>query len=149
MTIDEAIKRFSDNAEYERSHGSLQGCLEFRQLAEWLAELKELKEQTESCEDCVSRQRVLDIVEFNRNSYDGNDAVVWIEREIKELPSVQPEPKTGRWEYVQYDGNPKIGNWHCSECNRIVCGIIRAGNPVYAYKYCPECGAKMESEGKE
>ena len=46
MTIDEAIKRFSNNAEYERSNGSLQGCLEFRQLAEWLAELKEFKEQT-------------------------------------------------------------------------------------------------------
>lgn len=41
MTLDEAIKRYTDNAEYERTHGNLQGCLEFRQLAEWLKELKE------------------------------------------------------------------------------------------------------------
>ena len=34
MTIDEAIKRFQSNAEYERTYGNLQGCLEFRQLAE-------------------------------------------------------------------------------------------------------------------
>lgn len=45
--LDEAIERFSHNAEYERTHGNLQGCLEFRQLAEWLSELKKLKEQTE------------------------------------------------------------------------------------------------------
>lgn len=36
MTIDEAIKRYNDNAEYERTHGNLQGCLEFRQIAKWL-----------------------------------------------------------------------------------------------------------------
>ena len=36
MTIDEAIKRYKNNAEYERTHGNLQGCLEFRQLAKWL-----------------------------------------------------------------------------------------------------------------
>lgn len=40
MTLDEAIKRYIDNSEYERTHGSLQGCLEFKQLAEWLTELK-------------------------------------------------------------------------------------------------------------
>lgn len=45
MTLDEAIKRYTDNAEYERTHGNLQGCLEFRQLAEWLKELKEYREQ--------------------------------------------------------------------------------------------------------
>ena len=27
MTIDEAIKRYVNNAEYERTHGNLQGCL--------------------------------------------------------------------------------------------------------------------------
>lgn len=46
MTLDEAIKRYTDNAEHERTHGNLQGCLDFRQLAEWLRELKQLREQT-------------------------------------------------------------------------------------------------------
>jgi len=46
MTIDEAIKRYVDNAEYERTHGNLQGCLEFRQLVKWLKELKQLRERT-------------------------------------------------------------------------------------------------------
>ena len=46
MTLDEAIKRFIDNAEYERTHGSLQACLEFKHLAEWLKELQQLREQT-------------------------------------------------------------------------------------------------------
>lgn len=40
MSIDEAIKRYVDNAEYERTHGNLQGCLEFKQLAKWLKELR-------------------------------------------------------------------------------------------------------------
>ena len=46
MKIEEKIKRYLDNAEYERTHGNLQGCLEFRQLADWLEELKQLREQT-------------------------------------------------------------------------------------------------------
>lgn len=46
MILDEVIERYTRNAEYERTHGSLQGCLEFKQLAEWLKELKQLREQT-------------------------------------------------------------------------------------------------------
>ena len=46
MKIEEKIKRYLDNAEYERTHGNLQGCLEFRQLSDWLKELKQLREQT-------------------------------------------------------------------------------------------------------
>lgn len=46
MTIDEAIQRYVDNAEYERTHENLQGCLEFKQLVKWMKELKQLKEQT-------------------------------------------------------------------------------------------------------
>lgn len=41
MTLDEAIGRYKNNAEYERTHGNLQGCLEFRQLGEWLKALKQ------------------------------------------------------------------------------------------------------------
>ena len=47
MTLEEGIKRYTDNAEYERTHGNLQGCLEFRQLAEWLKELKAYEEARE------------------------------------------------------------------------------------------------------
>lgn len=55
MTLDEAIKTYTSNAEYERTHGNLQGCLDFKQLADWLKELKQLREQ-EPCEDAISRQ---------------------------------------------------------------------------------------------
>ena len=44
MTIEETITRYKNNAEYERTHGSLQGCLEFRQLAKWLEQLQKIKE---------------------------------------------------------------------------------------------------------
>lgn len=46
MTVDEAVNRYADNAEYERTHGNLQGCLDFRQFTEWLKELKQLREST-------------------------------------------------------------------------------------------------------
>lgn len=43
MTREEAIKRYKNNAEYERTHGNLQGCLEFRQLAKWLESLDKIR----------------------------------------------------------------------------------------------------------
>ena len=45
MSIDEYITRFTAAAEFERTHGNLQGCLEFKQLAEWLKDYKRLLEQ--------------------------------------------------------------------------------------------------------
>lgn len=42
--LDEVIERFSQNAEYERTHGNLQGSLEFKQLAKWLKELRAYRE---------------------------------------------------------------------------------------------------------
>ena len=47
MTLEEAIKTYTNNAEYECTHGNLQGCIEFRQLAEWLKELKRYRESDE------------------------------------------------------------------------------------------------------
>ena len=46
MTLEESIKTYTSNAEYERTHGNLQGCLDFRQLADRLKELKRLRKQT-------------------------------------------------------------------------------------------------------
>ena len=44
LELDEAITRYKNNAEYARIHGDLQGCIEFRQLADWLKELKAVRE---------------------------------------------------------------------------------------------------------
>ena len=48
MTLDEAINTYTSNAEYERTHSNLQGCLDFKQLAEWLKELKDYRERIPS-----------------------------------------------------------------------------------------------------
>ena len=56
MTLDEAIERYTSNAEYERTHGNLQGCLEFRQLAEWLKDYKRLLEQKPTITSTVIKQ---------------------------------------------------------------------------------------------
>lgn len=56
MILDEVIERFTNNAEYERTHGNLQGCLEFRQLAEWLKELKENNDVLDKIRAEIDRQ---------------------------------------------------------------------------------------------
>lgn len=79
MMIDEAIKRYSDNAEYERAHGSLQGCLDFKQLAEWLKDYKRLLEQ-EPCDNAISRQAVLDKIKTEiSEKYNNCDICEWYE----------------------------------------------------------------------
>ena len=67
------------------------------------------------------------------------------EKELSELPSVAIPNKVGHWEYNQYDGNPNIGNWHCSECRNIVSDMPTCmGKPLY--EFCPKCGCPMEIE---
>ena len=62
---------------------------------------------------------------------------------VEDIPSVQPQQKIGHWEYVQYDSNPNIGNWYCSE-RRCICTEMHSIED--AYNYCPDFGAKMEVE---
>ena len=111
-------------------------------------EVLEALEQ-ESCENCISRQAVLEQTynwskdEFLRvtNPFD------YLHKRINSLPSVTPAEKVAHWEYVQYDGNPNIGNWHCSKCRAIV-----NYEPIYSWekkpshKFCSNCGAKMEAQ---
>ena len=50
MTLEESIKRYTDNAEYERTHGNLQGCMEFKQLAEWLRKYQKIEKILDDCD---------------------------------------------------------------------------------------------------
>ena len=71
MTIEEAITRYKNNAEYERTHGNLQGCLEFRQLAEWLEKYQKIEEIVKNTQQlCSYGSAFIDIREVVE---DGND----------------------------------------------------------------------------
>ena len=131
MTIDEAITRYNNNAEYERTHGNLQGCLEFRQLVEWLEQLR----KQEPCEDAISRQTVIDVLKDTWNMFsDANDAIQESIDTIEALLSVTPQRPKGKW----IDMGEGFSPYECSKCG---------GVEFKKSKYCPNCGAKMEVEG--
>lgn len=89
----------------------------------------------------------MEIVDFYKTM---NDGICRVNESIMNLPTVTAEPKKGHWEYVQYDGNPKIGNWHCSECRRVVFLLkSQKSGETPLYDYCPWCGARMESETEQ
>lgn len=58
---------------------------------------------------------------------------------IKEIPSVEPERKTGEWWNVS-ESRTGDGYWFCSECGF----SSEAFGANILYKFCPNCGAKME-----
>ena len=157
MRIEEEIKKFTDNAEYECTHGNLQGCLEFKQLAEWLKELKQLREQ-EPCEDAISRQTAINSLgeqplNWTDERYEKQAVEDWLDTKkmLQELPSIQPKVKTGHW------ATQNIHNCHtdfkCSVCGYTHNFMHLYGEPTADYNYCPNCGAKMiepqESEGED
>ena len=82
--------------------------------------------------DTISRQEAIDAL----------DCINGTEEVLRSLPSVQPEPKTGKWIGTEFDGyadgNPVFYEWQCSECG---C-IFEDEEPTY--NFCPNCGAKMK-----
>jgi len=85
--------------------------------------------------DCISRQAA--ITEFScceltpDGGIDANYAIDF----LKQLPSAQPERKTGRW--IDRSGGMASSWNYCS-----VCG----GQQIYRYDFCPNCGADMRGE---
>lgn len=66
--------------------------------------------------------------------YEGCDRVQ-IEQNGKQYEFVKK--RKGKWEFVQYDANPNIGNWHCTNCRGIA---------IAQYNFCPICGAEMRGD---
>ena len=58
---------------------------------------------------------------------------------LNSMPSVQPK-KTGKW---LHDQGKYENRWICTECS------YKWYFPKEEAKYCPNCGAKMESENKK
>lgn len=115
--------------------------------------------EQEPCEDCISRKQALIEIKaimrgepmllksLHRKKWEEETAQYRECMEIiKALPSVQPKPKTGHW--IEKDGLDGDTYYDCSECGESWTTI--EGTPWNnGMKYCPNCGAKMESEDKE
>lgn len=104
----------------------------------------ELLEQ-ESCEESVSRQAVLNkIHEHWLNSTVAYRIIERLSDDIKTLPSVKPQERTGHW--IGIDEEPHE-DYECDKCGYVVSTFTENIEPHTKYKYCPNCGVKMaESE---
>lgn len=59
---------------------------------------------------------------------------------VREFPAADVTPvRHGWWRWITYDANPKIGNWHCTCCNRIPKSFQKED-------FCPNCGAEMNKD---
>jgi len=97
--------------------------------------------------DTISRQAMLDGIDKLIKIHFDRTVVLYKARQVAEnLPSVQPERKTGRW----IESNPRDSKvcrlMTCSECGKAY--IVNINVPyedwTEAHKFCVECGAKME-----
>ena len=93
--------------------------------------------------DLISRQAAIEVADAVWSvTGDKNVAKVW--DQIKDLPSAQPERKTGHW--------IKTARWgrvyYCDQCrNYLDFDGVNVGRG--STKFCPNCGAKMDEEGKD
>jgi DNA-directed RNA polymerase subunit RPC12/RpoP len=66
---------------------------------------------------------------------------------LKDLPSIQPEHKVGRWMHC-----PQNVSWlyvyKCSECGGYL-QISDVDGKGYKANYCSYCGARMENGGEQ
>ena len=115
--------------------------------------------------DLIDRQEAIRIVrELKTVHFDGmetyetgrNDAIEVIAGVLlKEMPSVEPDRKRGKWKFNPNGMDWGIAAWTCSECgskNDMIPayvetrnGPVRLDNPFRfaGSRYCPCCGARM------
>ena len=96
-------------------------------------------------DDLISRQAALDDAHsqlwYRMNQQGMKDR---IDEWLKNLPSAEPEQKTGRWQEVSLHRDNEgdlIRDYECSNC---LGGIISVPDGEKDLpRYCPDCGAEM------
>lgn len=79
--------------------------------------------------DLISRRKALEALTVTEEM--GTAELLWLlTTRINDLPSIQSEPKCGRWESIDWANE----YFKCSECGRI---------ERWSPNYCATCGAKM------
>lgn len=105
-----------------------------------------ISDLSENKGDLISRQKVLNTLDFADNALDEERTVEkykeLLTECIKVLPSVE---KKGEW----IESKERSGHWYCS-----ICGGIHTDPETgkwreifdYKYPFCPNCGADMRGE---
>lgn len=97
-----------------------------------------IKTELKPCYDCISR--VLEYIEASDAELGHSSENELVCQDIKELLPVIPQ-QTGRW--IKGDSYGDQYNYYQS----YVCSCCKCEcDDVHGWKYCPNCGAKMESE---
>ena len=108
------------------------------------AESKQISKDFAYCEDTISRQAAIDAADAVWSvTGDKNVAKVW--DQIKDLPSVQQERKTGRWVERNPQNSPDCRLIECSECgNAYIVGYnIDYDDWIDGRNFCMKCGADL------
>ena len=99
--------------------------------------------------DLISRSALLEEFEWlkeNTGTYNHAALDEHIQR-IKNAPTVDAEPvRHGKWKY--YSPKSTLNGFHqCSVCLHFV--FDSPAKEFERYKYCPNCGAKMDAEVRD
>ena len=140
MDLDSAIQHCKEKVQEQAKKGCYSCAEEHQQLADWLKELKAYREQGG---DAISRQAVLDIINFEdkwllgakSHNVDTKTAFWTMKSKIFNLPSTTPQQRSGRWIDDEFGSK-------CSCCG-IHTHLDKFDRPM-KFKCCSMCGAKME-----
>lgn len=147
--------KLCDTCIYRNNVEQLKPCIIYRDNCEYYE-----KERGDMSGDLISRQEVLDGIEELKKSpwatdKRGNGFEYLITEAldvvahlcVEQAPSVNPqEPKTGHWIIYNYPGRECV---YCSSCKEEYYeDDLYLGGSEFP-NYCPNCGARMESEGED
>ena len=98
-----------------------------------------IKTELTPSEDCISREAIKEMLSEEWTKYIPMELDInlsFVLEKISELPSVTPQRPKGKWKPLNYKDEMWGYVYKCSNCGHI----------DYGNDYCPNCGARMESD---
>lgn len=102
--------------------------------------------EQEPCDDAISRKKVIDTIycECSCENLDIDFAkVLLLQRAIKALSPVTPQPKMGRWVRMSDLSEDVDDRYKCSKCGNVVHSTDRI-NLYTFHRWCGRCGSNND-----